>query len=139
MSEVTKRAKLRFGWGLVAAIVFGLIGIAILVVFAFGLFGFLFMPSLDKAKENADAKQAKLIAQACETYKLEHGEYPQSLEQLTQKIGNAQPVLEAEFLKPKSKPGGHFGYDPSGPNSGGLTVDVWIDCPSGRRGSWMKD
>src|ERR1700722_3686989 len=132
MREEAKGAK--FGCGFVAALVCGLIAIAGLGVVAFFcLFSYFLMPYPEKAKEDIDAKNTTQIAKACETYKLMHGDYPRSLEALTERIGNDPPILEPEVLKPKSKPGGHFEYDRNGPQNSGLTVDVWIDCPSGRR------
>jgi general secretion pathway protein G len=127
-----KQSPVRGGFTLLEMLVV----VAIIVVLA-GIGGFYLLPQLGKAKENLDFSQTHKIAEACDTYKLNNGDYPQNLQQLTEHVGNNPPILEASALVPQSVPGGQFGYDPSGAHNNGLRVDVWIDTPSGvRRGNW---
>jgi len=126
-----KQPRVRGGFTLLEMLVV----VAIIVVLA-GIGGFYLLPQLGKAKENIDFATTKEIAKACDTYKLKHDDYPQNLQQLTERIGTEPPILEPSVLEPKSVPGGQFGYDPSGSHNNGLKVDVWIDTPSGRRGNW---
>jgi hypothetical protein len=56
---------------------------------------------------------------ACDTFKLQRGDYPKTLEDLAKK----QPAL----LAPKSAE--KFNYDPDGRNNLGLQVDIWVEGP----------
>src|SRR5579862_3858354 len=75
-----------------------LVVVAIIVVLA-GIGGFYLLPQLTRAKEQIDFSTTKEIAKACDTYKLQHGDYPQNLQQLTERIGNDPPILEANVLE----------------------------------------
>jgi uncharacterized protein (TIGR03067 family) len=92
----------------------------------------------EAAKERATLAQTKLLTIACETYKLNTGDYPPILEELTKaQPGGGKPIIEEAALEPKV--GGAFNYDAAGPRNGGLKPDIWVKGPNGNIGNWMKE
>jgi general secretion pathway protein G len=106
-----------------------LIVVAILVVLA-GVGGMTYLSFLDQAKEDAASTQAHNLEKAATAYKIRHGDYPASLDVLTQPDADGgKPTLEPEALM---DPWEHaFQYDPSGQqHNGGRKPDVWTTNPS---------
>src|SRR5207302_5472290 len=94
-----------------------LIVVAILVVLA-GVGGVTYLQYLENAKEDTASAQCRILEQQATAYKIRYGDYPGSLDALTQPSpdGNAPP-LEPEALV---DPWGHqYQYDPSGGHSQG--------------------
>jgi hypothetical protein len=90
------------------------------------------------AAEEADLAQTKLLADACQYYHLDNGEYPPDLETLAKpRPDGAKAFINAGALK--SKTGGAFKYDPAGPKNQGLKPDVWVGTNNSKIGNWMVD
>jgi len=113
-----------------------LVVVAIIVVLA-GLGGYYLMGQLAESKVSAAGIQARNISQALETYRLDNGGYPGTLDELLQKnpVTGKGPYLErADALyDPWGQP---FNYDPNGTintNKGAVVViaDVYANVPDG--------
>jgi Type II secretion system (T2SS), protein G len=71
-----------------------------------------------------------------ETYKLNNGEYPPTLDTLLQPQPRGGPAFYGEagaLLDPWGKP---FHYDAAGLHQGGRRPDIWSDSPKGPLGNW---
>jgi general secretion pathway protein G len=79
-----------------------LIVVAIIVVLA-GIGGAILLPQLDKAKEDADRVQAKVISEACNTYKINNGDYPTSVQQLTVATQEGPALLQPDAIYDRKK------------------------------------
>ncbi len=114
-----------------------LVVVAIIVVLA-GIGGYYLLPRLDEAKENADLAQTKMLTSACETYKLNNGDYPGNLQALAERQpSGGVPIISPETLTPKLGSGLQYKYDPAGPNNQGMKPDIWVDGPNVKIGNWM--
>src|SRR5437764_9035184 len=95
---------------------------AIIVVLA-GVGGYYLLPQVDVAKERvAKAQVMGDLTTAVQSYKLNTGNYPQTLQELTVTGQNGDPPL----LKPDAiiSPFGQvYDYNPAGPNNGGMQPD----------------
>jgi general secretion pathway protein G len=114
-----------------------LIVVAIIVALA-GLGGYYFIGQLNEAKKKTAKVQANEITKACETYAIDHGQYPQQLEQLLQRDNFGGPYLKnADALRdPWGNP---YRYNAAGTNSGGTQPDVWAEVPGvGQIGNWTS-
>lgn len=112
-----------------------LVVVAIIVVLA-GIGGYYLMPRVDEAKEKTARVQVKgALTSAADTYKLNNGDWPPSLEALAQPQPNGgAPILDPDALRdPFGQP---YGYDPSGNRNGGIRPDIWCNRPSGQIGNW---
>lgn len=114
-----------------------LVVVAIIVVLA-GIGGYILLPKLDEAKEDADLAQTKVLTQAVQTYKIDKDEWPPNLEALTQPKANGTPYIEQSALQPKSAAGGQYRYDASGPHNNGQKPDIWVETSHGQIGNWMQ-
>jgi prepilin-type N-terminal cleavage/methylation domain-containing protein len=116
-----------------------LVVVAIIVVLA-GIGGYLLLPRLQESKENIDLAQTKTLTQACETFQLNNGRWPTSLQELTTTQPNGgRPIVDQAAIMSRSQPDKEFTYDPSGGNNGGLKPDIWIVAADGRQiGNWMQ-
>ena len=115
-----------------------LVVVAIIIVLA-GVGGYMLLPKLDEAKEDADLIQVKMLTEACSSYKIDKEEWPGSLNDLTVPKANGSLYVEnASYLTSKSKPGVQFSYDVSGQHNNGQKPDIWIDTNHGSQiGNWM--
>jgi general secretion pathway protein G len=111
-----------------------LVVVAIIVVLA-GVGGTYLLQRADEAKEGTAKGQIKTLTDAAQTYKLNNGDYPASLEAMTQAQPNGgSPLIEADQLRdPFNQP---FGYDPSGSHNGGMKPDIWCNRPGRQIGNW---
>jgi len=111
-----------------------LVVVAIIVVLA-GVGVFALMPQLDVAKERIAKAKLQALTQATEMYKLNNDDYPASLEQLAQPQPSGHPaIIQADqLLDPWNQP---YGYNPAGPNNGGLKPDLWCNRPDKQIGNW---
>jgi general secretion pathway protein G len=114
-----------------------LIVVAILVVLA-GVGGMTYLNFLETAKEDAAMTQAHNLEKAATAYKIRYGDYPPSLDALTQQTPDGSPgTVEPDgLLDPWQRP---FQYDPSGQHNGGRKPDVWTTTPNGKQvGNWKN-
>jgi general secretion pathway protein G len=115
-----------------------LIVVAILVVLA-GVGGMTYLNFLENAKEDAATTQAHNLEKAATAYKIRQGDYPPSLDALTQPAPDGSPALvEPEgVLDPWQHP---FQYDPQGQHNQGRKPDVWTTNPSNGKqvGNWKN-
>lgn len=88
-----RRAVDRLGFTLMEVLVV----VAILVVLA-GTGGVIYMRYLDDAKKDTARMQTQTLGQVVDTYYLKKGDYPQSLEMLTQSLDGGPPYLEPSAL-----------------------------------------
>jgi general secretion pathway protein G len=111
---------------------------AIIVVLA-GVGGYYLLPQVDVAKEKvAKAQVLGDLTNAVQTYKLDTGSYPASLEALTVARENGDPPLlkHDAIISPF---GTMYDYNPAGPNNGGMQPDISCTTPSGKViGNWSK-
>jgi general secretion pathway protein G len=118
-----------------------LVVMAIIVIIA-GFGGYYVIGQLNESKVTQAKIKAKNVAKAVDTYYIDHGTYPQQLDQLLQKseIGKG-PYLTSreEILDPWNQP---FQYDQSGQKNQQVgaviqTPDVFTTTPDGRTiGNW---
>ncbi len=95
-------------------------------------------PKPDAASQKADLATTKTLATACETYKLNNGDWPANLEALANnQPKGGRPIIQPALLAPKSAE--KFKYDPKGLNNKGLRPDIWVDGPNGPIGNWMEE
>jgi len=115
-----------------------LIVVAIIVALA-GIGGFFIMGQLTSAQKDTAAAQTKVLTKACETYRIKHNKWPESLQVLLVKdefqtiyIDDANALID-----PWGKP---YQYNASGTNNQGLKPDIWTDAQdgTGQIGNWPK-
>src|SRR5262245_43139568 len=111
-----------------------LVVVAIIVILA-GVGVYALMPQLDVAKEKIAKAQVEGLTGAVQIYKLNNDDYPASLDLLAQQQPNgAAPLVTADKLHdPWGQP---YGYNPAGPNNGGLKPDIWANRPDKQIGNW---
>lgn len=107
-----------------------LVVVAIIVMLA-GIGGYYLMAQYEAAKLSTAKINANGLAQECEKYKLNNGEYPQNIQALTVQQPNGGPPLVPpdKILDPWNKP---FQVDPTGRHNQGLKADVFTTAPDGR-------
>src|SRR5438270_13000719 len=114
-----------------------LIVVAILVVLA-GVGGVTYLQYLENAKEDTATAQCRVLEQAATAFKIRQGDYPASLDALTQQApdGSAAAVEPEALMDPWGRP---YQYDPSGGHNGGRKPDVWTTTPNGKQvGNWKN-
>jgi general secretion pathway protein G len=111
-----------------------LVVVAIIVVLA-GVGVVALMPQLDNAKERVAKAKIEQLTNAVQIYKLNNDDYPPSLEALAaQQPSGAAPLVGADqVVDPWGQP---YGYNPAGPNNGGLKPDIWATRPDRQIGNW---
>jgi general secretion pathway protein G len=113
-----------------------MIVVAIIVVLA-GIGGVIYTRSLDDARKGAAKAQAKNLAEAAMQYQIKYGEYPPSLEALTQPTADGgKPFLEpSALLDPWSHAYHYVVPGPNHPSTG--YPDVWAIGPANEQiGNW---
>src|SRR5262245_41404772 len=117
-----------------------LVVVAILVVLA-GAGGVIYMRALGDAKKDTARAQCKLLAQTAQQYQLKYGDWPPSLDSLTQPTADGgKPFLEASALvDPWGRPYQYAVPGPHHPATG--EPDVWtqggnLADPNGAVGNW---
>jgi general secretion pathway protein G len=108
--------------------------VAIIVVLA-GVGGMYLLPRVDEAKEKTAVSQIRMLTDATNTYKLNNGEFPPSLDALSQPQPNGgSPIVQVDALRdPFGQP---YGYDPNGSHNSGMQPDIWCNRPSHQIGNW---
>jgi general secretion pathway protein G len=111
-----------------------LVVVAIIVVLA-SVGGTYLLQRADEAKEGAAKGQIRILTDAANTYKLNNGDFPPSLDALSQQQPNGgSPLVQVDQLRdPFSQP---YGYDPSGSHNGGMQPDVWCNRAGRQIGNW---
>jgi general secretion pathway protein G len=114
-----------------------LVVVAIIVMLA-GLGGYYYIKQLDQAKRSAARNQVRTtLTAACETYCIDHGTFPPSLDVLLvgpDELGHGPYLKTADsLLDPWSRP---YQYAAEGPNNGGRQPDIWCETASGPIGNW---
>jgi general secretion pathway protein G len=131
-----KRSNARKGFTLLEMMVV----VAILVVLA-GTGGVIYLRFLEDARKDTARSQTKILAQTAAAYQVKYGEYPASLESLTQPTADGgKPFLETSALV---DPWGHA-YQYAAPGSHHPATgepDIWsqgpnIGDPNGMIGNW---
>jgi general secretion pathway protein G len=91
--------------------------------------------SNEQSRRETAKVQAGQLTKACQTYAVDHGNYPPSLEALLQRDAAGGPyVSNPVFLRdPWGNP---YQYDPAGPRNGGRLPDIWAQPRSGAVGNW---
>ncbi len=103
-----------------------------------GMIWYYLQPGVGESLAAADLSRSRMLTAACETYKNNNGDWPPNLEVLAQEQPNGDhPIIELKLLKPSCGP--QFRFDPTGPNNGGKTPDIWVDTPRGPIGNWMTN
>ncbi len=114
-----------------------LVVVAIIVTLA-GLGGYYFINSAENAKKQVAHTQVKTtLTQAVEAYRLEMGEFPQSLDMLLQRVEDRGPWLKTQeaLIDPWGQP---YQYNMAGSYNNGLLPDIWAEHPQhGQIGNWM--
>ncbi len=114
-----------------------LVVVAIIVALA-GIGGYYYLQRVDEAKKQVAQTQSKdTLTKAVQTYKLDHGDYPASLEALLVRTEDGHgPYLDnvEALVDPWGRP---YQYNPAGPNNNGLKPDIWSESPFGPLGNWM--
>ena len=127
------RATVRSGFTLMELLVV----VAILVVLA-GAAVPIYMKHLDEAKKSIAWQNAKTIESQCEMYKVSHGDYPPSLQELATPSDGSKPFMEAKDLL---DPWQHeYQYANPGQHSNVGKPDIWSNGQSGNEaqiGSWL--
>ncbi len=113
-----------------------LVVVAIIVVLA-GVGGMVMLPQLERSKKNTALSQVRgTLSTAVQTYYLNEGRYPDSLQALTQPTpSGGKALLEPDAINdPWQHP---YQYDPSGSRNSGNKPDIWTQAPDGKIiGNW---
>lgn len=104
-----------------------LVVVAIIVVLA-GIGGYQLFARLEEAKVKAASAQMKEITKGVQTYFLNNGSYPPSLDALTQMQPNGgKPIMDADAIyDPWHNP---YSYDQGGAHNSGSKPDIWTTNP----------
>jgi general secretion pathway protein G len=114
-----------------------LVVVAIIVALA-GIGGYYYLQRVDEAKKQVAVTQVRdTLTKAVQTYKIDHGEYPPTLELLLvrSETGHGPYLDNVDALVDPW--GRQYQYDPSGANNNGLKPDIWSESPEGPLGNWM--
>lgn len=91
--------------------------------------------NVEDAKADVARTQIHALTQAVHVYRLNSGEFPARLEELTKPLkGHASLLETSSLMDPWGQP---FRYDRLGPRNGGKVPDIWSDGPKGEIGNWM--
>jgi general secretion pathway protein G len=117
-----------------------LVVVAILVVLA-GTGGVIYMRYMEEARKDTARAQSRLLAETADTYQLKYGDYPPSLQSLTQPMQDgSRPFLEeSALIDPWGRP---YQYQVPGTHHQATgKPDVWsqganVADPNGAVGNW---
>ena len=108
-----------------------LVVVAIIVMLS-GMGSYFFFQQYESAKTSKAQADVKGLSSLVEMYKLQHGEYPGSLEALTPEggAGAEASCTRDQIIDPWNKV---YQIDPAGTNHHGLKADVYTVSPKGVR------
>jgi general secretion pathway protein G len=107
-----------------------LIVVAIIVMLS-GAGSYFFFQQYEEAKLGTAKMNVNSLSSLVEQYRLKHGEYPASLQALTQANGpDSAMCAPKDIIDPWGKP---YQIDPNGPNNQGNKADVFTVSPKGVR------
>ena len=107
-----------------------LIVVAIIVMLS-GAGSYFFFQQYEEAKVGTAKMGVNSLSNLAETYKLAHGDYPASLQALTQEIDGKGPYCtQKDIIDPWNQP---YQIDPNGPGHNGLKADVFTISKKGLR------
>jgi general secretion pathway protein G len=106
-----------------------LVVVAIIVMLA-GVGGYYLLQRYEDAKVSRAKIDCEQLAAAADTYRLNNGQYPTSIEQLTQTQPNGSSAIVPpdKITDPWGKP---YRIDPNGAHNQGLKADVYTTTPKG--------
>jgi general secretion pathway protein G len=106
-----------------------LVVVAIIVMLA-GVGGYYVLQQYEESKVKKAKIDAEGLSALVETFKLNNGDYPQTVDQLAQPQGvNATPLCSIDKTRdPWGKP---YQLDPAGAHNGGNKADVFTTTPKG--------
>jgi Type II secretion system (T2SS), protein G len=95
---------------------------------------------LEDARDDVARTQTYSLTQAAQLHRLSSGEFPASLQELTQPLNGHAPILDSNALKdPWGRP---YKYDKLGPRNGGKVPDIWSEGSkedgTTHIGNWMS-
>jgi general secretion pathway protein G len=109
-----------------------LVVVAILVILA-GVGSVAVFKYMDDAKENAARLGIAKIEQAAISYKTKHGEFPQSLQELTKVEGSGAYLEDKDLLDPWNQP---YIYNPSELHPQSRRPHISAQGPDGLISNW---
>jgi general secretion pathway protein G len=112
----------------VVAIIVALAGIGVVSYFAL----------FEQAKADVAAAQIQSLSSLCDQYRIKNGDFPDSLQALTQPDPNRKVYVEDpnKLLDPWKKP---YQYDKNGQKNQGRHADIYTVSPDGLEiGNWPK-
>jgi general secretion pathway protein G len=107
-----------------------LVVVAIIVMLA-GVGGYYVLQQYETTKYSRAKIDAEALSTMAETFKLNNGEYPATIEALAAPQPSGHPALCApeKLLDPWNKP---FQIDPTGQHNGGNKADIFTVAPNGQ-------
>ena len=107
-----------------------LVVVAIIVMLA-GVGGYYFFQQYESAKNGKAKADVQGLNTLVVSYKLDHGDFPASLEALTQQVNGMGPYCSPDKIR---DPWGKvYQIDPNGPSHQGLKADIFTTTPKGVR------
>jgi general secretion pathway protein G len=107
-----------------------LIVVAIIVMLS-GAGSYFFFQQYETAKTGTAKMGVNSLSGLVETYKLDHGDYPTSLQALTQQSNGFGPYCAPkDIIDPWNQP---YQIDPTGPSHQGMKADVYTISKKGVR------
>ena len=105
-----------------------LVVVAIIVMLA-GAGSYFFFQQYEDAKVSRAKTDVRALSSRVDEYRLKMGDYPPSLETLTQPIGGDGPMCSPEQIR---DPWGKvYQIDPAGPRNSNMRADVFTTSPKG--------
>ena len=107
-----------------------LIVVAIIVMLS-GAGSYFFFQQYEEAKTGTAKMGVNSLSGLVENYKINHNEYPTSLQALTQQINGFGPYCsQKDITDPWNKP---YQIDPTGPSHQGMKAEIFTISPKGVR------
>jgi hypothetical protein len=109
--------------------VIGLLIVGAIIVLLAGWVGYMLLEHYDVGHESRARVDCAILSAQVETWKINNGQYPTSIEQLAQQQPNGAALVKPEMvIDPWGK---RYQIDPTGQHNGGLRADVFTTTPRG--------